>query len=121
MTSESPTQIGRRAEDAAAGFLQKQGLVPAARNWRRRSAEIDLVMRDGDEWVFVEVRRRDRWRDAAESVDENKRRRIVRAARRFLADALGGAGNDAPCRFDAALVDDDEKILWLRDILRLDS
>ena len=83
MTSESPTQIGRRAEDAAADFLQKQGLVPAARNWRRRSAEIDLVMRDGDEWVFVEVRRRDRWRDAAESVDENKRRRIVRAAAAF--------------------------------------
>ena len=49
---------GRAGEDAAADWLEKAGMRILARNWRSGSYELDLVCRDGDELVFVEVRLR---------------------------------------------------------------
>jgi putative endonuclease len=96
-------ETGRRAEDLAAAFLAAKGLTVVERNFRAKSGEIDLVARDGDEVVFVEVRARAS-RDfggAAASVDAGKRRRLVRAARVWLA----ARGWDGPCRFDVVAVD----------------
>ena len=52
------SDAGRTAEQLAAAFLERQGLTLLARNYRCRFGEIDLVMRDGDSVVFVEVRLR---------------------------------------------------------------
>ena len=99
---ESPTTtyIGQRAERAAARFLERRGLATLARNYRTRFGEIDLVMRDGDAIVFVEVRYRrdDSWLRAAETITVQKRRRIVLAARAFL--RTHPALFTQPCRFD---------------------
>lgn len=50
--------LGRRGEDLAAAYLDEQGYEIIARNWRTRSGELDIVARDGDWLVFVEVRAR---------------------------------------------------------------
>ena len=49
---------GEQGEALAAAFLQKQGLAVTARNYRCRFGEIDLIARDGETVVFVEVRSR---------------------------------------------------------------
>ncbi|MGD8514657.1 MAG: YraN family protein [Granulosicoccaceae bacterium] len=77
---------GRAAEQAACDYLQAQGLQLVARNVRLRGGELDLVMREGDSLVFVEVRyrRRNRYGSAAESVDRRKQQRLITAAHRYL-------------------------------------
>jgi putative endonuclease len=50
--------LGRRGERLAEEFLTASGLVIVDRNWRCPQGEIDLVARDGDELVFVEVKTR---------------------------------------------------------------
>jgi putative endonuclease len=116
--------IGARIERAASAFLQRRGLAAIAANARYRDGELDLVMRDGETLVFVEVRHR---RSAghgggAASVDASKRRRLVRAAQRFLLEHPQFA--ERPCRFDvveAAGDPDAPRLNWLRDAFRADE
>ncbi|MBN8265452.1 MAG: YraN family protein [Xanthomonadales bacterium] len=108
---------GDAAEAAALEMLQARGLQLLARNAASRGGELDLVMRDGATVVFVEVRYRAtrRFGGGAASVDAGKRRRLVHAARAFLAGHPQMA--DAPCRFDVvdAKGDPDAPTLsWLR-------
>ena len=77
---------GARAEALAAAFLVARGLVIVERNFRCRRGEIDLIARDGETLVFVEVRLRSR-RDfggAAASITAAKRARIAAAASFYL-------------------------------------
>ena len=126
MTHAEPDRQTRGAasEDAALDFLQARGLRLLARNARARGGELDLVMRDGEALVFVEVRYRASagFGGAAASVDHGKRRRLVRAARLFLARNPRLA--NAPCRFDVIAANGDPKapqIEWLRDAFRADD
>ncbi|MEO8508282.1 MAG: YraN family protein [Betaproteobacteria bacterium] len=110
-------QRGARAEALAADFLIARGLVLVARNFRTRQGEIDLIVRDRDTLVFVEVRLRARsgYGGAAASITAAKRTRLVAAAQAYLAQL----GREPPCRFDAVLLDalDPASIEWERDIL----
>jgi putative endonuclease len=102
---------GREAEQASADYLAARGLRLLERNWRCKGGEIDLVMRDGGTLVFVEVRAR-RGMDfggAAASITAAKRARVILAARHYLAVK----GLDAPCRFDAVLLQNG-RLQWLR-------
>ena len=108
---------GDAAEAAALAMLQASGLQLLARNAASRVGELDLVMRDGATVVFVEVRYRAtrRFGGGAASVDAGKRRRLVHAARAFLAGHPQMA--DAPCRFDVVDADGDPDaptLTWLR-------
>jgi putative endonuclease len=105
--------IGREAEERAAALLERQGLLPVRRNYRCRGGEIDLVMRDGDCLVFVEVRHRShgRFGGALYSIDEHKRRRVILAAHHYLATS----GWNGPCRFDVVGFDQERQGLWIRD------
>ena len=108
---------GDAAEAAALAMLQARGLQLLARNAASRGGELDLVMRDGATVVFVEVRYRAtrRFGGGAASVDAGKRRRLVHAARAFLAGHPQMA--DAPCRFDVVDADGDPdapSLSWLR-------
>jgi putative endonuclease len=91
--------------------------VIVERNWRRRCGELDLVARDGEVLVFVEVRLRHRgdFGGAAASITGAKRARMAAAANLYLAGLRGAP----PCRFDAILMDglDSRRIEWLRDIV----
>ena len=108
---------GDVAEAAALAMLQDRGLQLLARNAASRGGELDLVMREGATVVFVEVRYRAtrRFGGGAASVDAGKRRRLVHAARAFLAGHPQMA--DAPCRFDVVDADGDPDaptLTWLR-------
>jgi putative endonuclease len=95
--------IGRSAEDAAAALLLGMGMSIVERNFRAKVGEIDLVARDGDEIVFVEVRARASaaFGGAAASVGGAKRRKLIKAASLWL-QARAWTG---PCRFDVIAVD----------------
>ncbi len=94
---------GRRGEDAARAFLRDKGMDVLTRNWRGRRGELDLVCKDGDTLVFVEVKTRDRAGMATphDALTAEKRRRLSRAAAEYLSrhDAW-----DTPCRFDLVAV-----------------
>ena len=75
--------LGDRGERAAARFLRRQGLRVLMRGYRVSSGEIDLIARDGDTLVFIEVKSRRRGAPA-EAVTLEKQRRITFAALSFL-------------------------------------
>lgn len=105
------THRGSDAEALASRFLQTQGLRLLERNVRCRRGEIDLVMRDGDTLVFVEVRQRSRalWGSAAESITAQKRRKLSLAAQEYLQKhPTSGA-----CRFDVVAIDADNPPEWI--------
>ncbi len=83
------TELGRRGEQAAAEYLCANGMVVLARNWRCRSGELDLVVRDGDTVVFVEVKtRRGRGFGAPlEAITWQKATRLRRLAGEWLAQS----------------------------------
>ena len=91
---------GALAEEAAAEFLKGRGLRLLERNYSCRFGEIDLIMRDGDGVVFVEVRyrRSDVRGDGVASVGAAKRTKLVRAAQVWLQAHPALAAQ--PCRFD---------------------
>ncbi|MCL2524955.1 MAG: YraN family protein [Betaproteobacteria bacterium] len=116
-TDDTTTARGREAEAAAARHLERHGLRVVTRNFRVRGGEIDLICRDGATLVFVEVRQRGRsdFGGAAASITAAKQRRIVLAARHYLADRPA-----ADCRFDCVLLDG-ERLEWLRDAFAADA
>jgi len=95
--------IGQAAEEAAARWLRGAGLAVIERNVRFREGEIDLVCRDGDVVVFVEVKcRRSSWGEGpGEAVSWDKRRRLVRLAQHYL---LARRLDRSRCRFDVVAV-----------------
>ena len=105
---------GRQAEDIAATFLQQQGLTLVARNYQCRFGEIDLVARDGDTLVFVEVRMRanDAFGGAAASITAAKRDKLLRTARHYLT----GLARTPACRFDAVLISGAGAAEWLKSV-----
>ena len=108
----TPAQAaGGEAEDEAAAFLAAQGLQVLARNYRTRLGEIDLVAREGETLVFVEVRLRTdaAYGGALASITPRKVRRIVAAARQYLMRLA----RTPPCRFDVIALQGD-KPQWIR-------
>lgn len=115
---------GAGVEAAARTHLLRAGLSDVAANAGYRLGELDLVMRDGDTLVFVEVRYRasDGYGGGAESVDRDKRRKIVRAAQLFLLQHPALA--EDICRFDVVDATGDPEapdFTWYRDAFRLDE
>jgi putative endonuclease len=92
--------LGDRGERAAARHLRRQGLRVLVRGYRTPQGEIDLIARDGDTLVFVEVKARRRG-VPAEAVTLEKQRRITLAALHFL----GRHGLlEQVCRFDVVAI-----------------
>jgi putative endonuclease len=96
---------GRPGEDLACSYLTSLGWRVVERNFRCRGGEIDVVARDGDVTVFVEVKDRaggSRHGGGVESVTWTKRRRLVRAARVF---ASSRGLSESPLRFDVIAIE----------------
>ncbi|MBV9083364.1 MAG: YraN family protein [Acidobacteriaceae bacterium] len=83
--------LGRRGEDLAHRYLRNSGFRVLARNYRPGGgeSEVDIVARDGDTLVFVEVksRRSADFGSPDRAIGEEKQKRIVRAARRYASRA----------------------------------
>lgn len=77
---------GKMAEQIACNYLQKQGLILLEKNYRCFLGEVDLIMKDNQHIVFIEVRSRKRteYGSALESVTKPKQMRIIRTATHFL-------------------------------------
>lgn len=121
----SPTQqVGTDYEDKALDRLTNAGLIPLARNVRCRTGEIDLIMRDDNTLVFIEVRARNNteYGGAAVSIDYKKRNKILRSAA-LLLPALTERhwnGQTPIVRFDVVAFDNNE-MTWLRAAIDLES
>lgn len=90
--------LGERGENEAVRYLRKEGYAIVERNVRTRLGELDLVARQGDILVFVEVKTRSSGSFAAPelSVDGRKQRKLLELASAYMA----GQGRGMDCRFD---------------------
>jgi putative endonuclease len=79
-------ELGRRGEQVAAAFVRAWGMRVIARNWRCRAGEIDIIARDGDTLVVVEVKTRSGRSHGTgfEAVTEEKVARLHGLAARWL-------------------------------------
>ncbi|SDX76617.1 putative endonuclease [Allochromatium warmingii] len=109
--------IGAAKERLAEAFLIERGLTPLARNYRCRGGEIDLVMRDAQTLVFVEVRyrRSAQFGTAAATVDARKQQRLIQAAQQYLQQHPTALA----CRFDVVAIDGQDRIEWIRQAFML--
>ncbi|WP_426106834.1 YraN family protein [Massilia sp. TSP1-1-2] len=107
---------GEGWEQHALAHLQRHGLRLVESNFRCKCGEIDLIVRDGETLVFVEVRQRagTTHGGAAASITPAKIRRLVRAAETYLQRFP----RVPPCRFDVVAIDGDQ-LDWLRDAIQV--
>lgn len=94
---------GAMAEETVARCLEQRGLEVIARRWRSPSGEIDLICRDGDCVVFVEVKQAATYADAAIRLSRPQMDRICAAANDYCGSLPAGLLTEM--RFDVALVD----------------
>lgn len=113
-------QTGAHYETLARQYLERVGLVFHAANVTLRGGELDLIMRDGSSWVFVEVRYRRNadFGSAAASITRKKQQRLLHAAALWLA-ARGASFATSACRFDVLAITADE-IEWLPNAFNTD-
>lgn len=108
---------GQQLEQIAASYLQKHRLRLVMQNFNSYRGEIDLVMLDQQQLVFVEVRYRRSVShgSAAETVTLAKQRKLVLAAEFFLQRYRQHANR--PCRFDVVAINGLQplKIDWIKD------
>ena len=104
MSTDERHLLGIVGENIACAELLQRGYAILERRYRTRYGEIDIVARDGEVTVFVEVKTRDGndFGDGAEAVTPWKQRRIAKMAVDFLARHRL---HDRPCRFDVVAVD----------------
>ncbi|MBX2886090.1 MAG: YraN family protein [Granulosicoccus sp.] len=109
-------RIGNDAEAFARTWLEKRGLTFIEANFHCRYGEIDLVMIDQSETVFVEVRFRSHpdYGSATDSVDQFKQLKLVRAAKDYL---QRHGLQDSPARIDVVGINayEDHSVEWIRN------
>jgi putative endonuclease len=113
----APAYLGSWGENEASLYLVKKGLRVVDRHYRQKWGEIDLICRDKDAWVFVEVKTRSRLSEpsAVDSVTPRKRQRIFRAAMSYMKwKRLEGC----PMRFDLVLIEAG-RIEWIANAFDL--
>lgn len=103
MATRKRQQTGRYGETLAAQHLQTKNYRLIARNWRCPVGEIDLIARDGDTLVFVEVRTRhgERLGTPEESITPRKQARLIELAQTYLSEHNAF---DQPWRIDVIAI-----------------
>lgn len=110
-------KTGDDAERIAERFLIRHGLALVARNYHCRFGEIDLIMRQGESVVFVEVKLRKTRTGKADfggaiaSITPSKQAKLIATAQHYLS----GMKHLPPCRFDAILLNGltENDVEWL--------
>ena len=97
--SDTTKNLGNTGENIAAKFLENRGYKILDRNYRIRSAEIDIIAELDSTIIFVEVKTRKNLNhgNPAEAVNLRKQKKIIEAASVFLQDERF---SDCACRFD---------------------
>ena len=95
----SRKKLGFKAEEIAAAYLEEKGFEILKRNFRWQGGEIDIIAKDEDEVVFIEVRSlTEGTLNPAETISRWKKERIIRTALYYL--AAQGIYDEVSCRFD---------------------
>lgn len=104
MSSSSRLTTGQHFEKKAEDLLRQHGLSTLDRNYRSRHGEIDLIMRDKDTVVFVEVRYRkhQHFGSASASVTHTKQKKIILTAEHYLQQQRWTDSHN--CRFDVVSI-----------------
>jgi putative endonuclease len=107
--SEARVALGKTGEDLACRELERRGYVIVARRYRRRGGELDIIARDGQTTVFVEVKARQghRFGEASEAIGSTKRRRMAQVAMDYV---MRHRLANRPCRFDVVSIHFDERV-----------
>lgn len=115
MVKRSP-RLGEWGEERALEFLKRQGYRIIARNYRWRGGEIDIIARDGNCLAFIEVKSRgdEEFAPAEEALTSEKRERLIRTARHYIASHRPGVD----LRFDVVAIVGEEVRLY-KDAFRL--
>ncbi|PID54831.1 MAG: YraN family protein [Gammaproteobacteria bacterium] len=114
---------GDRAEQAAANYLKRQGLSIIERNYRCKGGELDIIARDQQTLVFVEVRLRNNidFGSALASIGPHKRARLIHTAGFYLQN--NPKWRNSPCRFDVIALQTRQlglaKCQWLKNAFSL--
>lgn len=103
MTGAVSYHAGLAAEQQVAQLYERSGRVILARRWRGTAGEIDLIARDGDQVIFIEVKHSATHAQAAAHLTARQVARIYQTAAEFLENEPLGQLTDV--RLDAALVD----------------
>lgn len=115
MIQYSAREIGIDAENMALDYLQQQGLKLLYRNFYSRFGEIDLIMQDKKDIVFVEIKMRSSsYENAVESITPAKQKRLTLTAKYFF---LKHYKSEPCCRFDALLLEGFSRITWIKNII----
>ncbi|MFQ5448350.1 MAG: YraN family protein [Saprospiraceae bacterium] len=95
-------ETGRHGEELAVDFLEKAGFQILETNWRHRRLEVDIIAKDGETLVFVEVKTRsyDYFGRPEEFVDKKKERHLSQAAAAYMEQT----GHEWAIRFDVVSV-----------------
>jgi putative endonuclease len=103
---KSKTFIGRKYENKACLYLEKKGFHLLVKNFYSKYGEIDLIMQDRQQLVFVECRYRKKtnFGKAIESINQKKIRKIKKTALYYLQKTQN---NDTNCRFDVVTFDNE--------------
>lgn len=120
LTLPGHLKSGSSAENCACRYLKKRGLKLLTRNYRSPFGEIDLIMKEKDMLVFVEVRYRKNTTHGspAETVDFRKQKKLRATAEHYLQRLP--RNQDAPCRFDIVTYTghvDDQSVGWIQNAL----
>ena len=114
---------GKRAEELASHYLQKNKLTLISQNYHCRRGEIDLIMQDQQTLVFVEVRYRKnaRFGSALESIDYRKQAKIITTAEHYL---LQSKHDYSSYRFDVIAImptqnSEQPEITWVKNAFQL--
>ncbi|MDP3481253.1 MAG: YraN family protein [Desulfoprunum sp.] len=101
--SEKRAVLGKKGEDLAARYLQEKGYTILLRNYRRKLGEIDIIAKEGQTLVFVEVKTRQTGASyfPAEAVTPRKQGQISRTAQEYL---IHHNLLNKPARFDVISV-----------------
>lgn len=106
---------GDNKERFAEDYLLAKGWQLIERNFNCKAGEIDLIMKDDDYLVFVEVRYREtnEFGGALASITPNKQRKLHRAAEFYLLKHFNNS--PPPCRIDAVGIEGDNRIEWIKN------
>ncbi len=115
---------GQRAESQASEFLQVKGFRLLEKNYHSRYGEIDLIMQDKDDIVFVEVRARSsvEFGNALESITRSKMQKLVITAKHFL--QMKKWLYTVNSRFDVVVihpVDNKLQLEWIKNAFWMES
>lgn len=78
--------IGKQGEDICCTYLQENGYTIVERNFRCKQGEIDIIAKEKEEWVFIEVKTRtnDHYGYPAEAVTKWKKEKLLKAVRYYM-------------------------------------